>query len=236
MIVDLLRNDLGRIATIGSVQVPRMFEVSRYSSVLQMTSTVRAQLRPDIGLSEILTALYPCGSITGAPKHRTMQIIEELEPAPRGYYTGAIGWFDAVVGNAIGNFCLSVPIRTVVLQPPSEEGLCAGEMGVGAGIVHDSVAAEEYAECQLKARFLTGLRHDFDLFETMHANREDGCRHLHRHLCRLGSSAAFFGFVFDEAKIKALLSEACATCRRASRIGYDWDWMSTANAFCNRPR
>lgn len=210
MIVDLLRNDLGRIAEVGSVQVPRMFEVTRFASVLQMTSTVRAQLRNDAGLSEIFTALYPCGSITGAPKHRTMQIIRELEPAPRGYYTGAIGWFDAPVNRAVGDFCLSVPIRTLVLQAPAEDGLRAGEMGVGAGIVYDSEADEEYAECQLKARFLTGLRPDFELFETMHATREHGCRHLDRHLHRLRSSAAFFGFAFDQVRTEETLRDACS--------------------------
>ncbi len=112
MIVDLLRNDLGRIAALGSVQVPQLFEVNRYSSVLQMTSTVQARARNEVTLTEMLTALYPCGSITGAPKRRTMQIIRELEGTPRGYYTGAIGWFDAAQGaQQIGDFCLSVPIR-----------------------------------------------------------------------------------------------------------------------------
>ncbi|HSY26775.1 MAG TPA: aminotransferase class IV, partial [Burkholderiaceae bacterium] len=188
----------------------QLFEVTQYSSVLQMTSTVRAQIRNDVGLSDVFAALYPCGSITGAPKHRTMQIIRELEPAPRGYYTGAIGWFDAPVAHAISDFCLSVPIRTLVLQAPGDDGLRTGEMGVGAGIVHDSRADDEYEECQLKARFLIGLRHDFELFETMHATREHGCRHLDRHLMRLRSSAAFFGFSFDEVKIKTMLQEACS--------------------------
>jgi para-aminobenzoate synthetase/4-amino-4-deoxychorismate lyase len=210
MIVDLLRNDLGRVAEVGSVQVPQLFEVTQYSSVLQMTSTVRAQIRNGVRLNDVFAALYPCGSITGAPKHRTMQIIRELEPAPRGYYTGAIGWFDASTAHAIGDFCLSVPIRTLVLQAPTDDGLRAGEMGVGAGIVHDSRADEEYEECQLKARFLTGLRHDFELFETMHATREHGCRHLNRHLLRLRSSAAFFGFPFDEVKITATLQDVCS--------------------------
>ena len=118
MIVDLLRNDLGRVAQTGSVQVPALFDVQRYSSVLQMTSTVRARLRPDATLADIFAALYPCGSITGAPKRRTMEIIRELEPAPRGIYTGAIGWFDPpTAGAPIGDFCLSVPIRTLALQP-----------------------------------------------------------------------------------------------------------------------
>lgn len=159
MIVDLLRNDLGRVAATGTVEVPAMFEVRRYGQVLQMTSTVRARLRPDCTLEQVFAALYPCGSITGAPKRRSMEIIGELEPDARGLYTGAIGWFDPAPQPAtMADFCLSVPIRTLVLQPP-ESGMRRGEMGVGAGIVHDSEAGAEYAECRLKAGFLTGLGH-----------------------------------------------------------------------------
>ncbi|MDB5935710.1 MAG: pabB [Massilia sp.] len=210
MIVDLLRNDLGRIAVTGSVQVPALFDVQRYSSVLQMTSTVTAQLRDGATLADIFTALYPCGSITGAPKRRTMEIIRELEPAPRGIYTGAIGWFDPPAGSAaIGDFCLSVPIRTLALQPESG-GVRAGELGVGAGIVYDSVAADEYAECQLKARFLTGLENRFELFETMRASHDEGCRHLDLHLARMAASARYFGFRFDGDAASDALDGACA--------------------------
>jgi len=210
MIVDLLRNDLGRVAKFGTVKVPKLFSVDRYSSVLQMTSTVEAELREDAGLADVFAALYPCGSITGAPKRRTMQIIRELEPDPRGIYTGAIGWFDAPPANRkVGDFCLSVPIRTLVLQQPGEHGIRKGEMGVGAGIVHDSVAAEEATECRLKARFLTGLSNDFELFETMQATRDKGCRHLSLHLQRLRASATYFGFVFDEVAITGKVKQAC---------------------------
>ncbi|MES2068977.1 MAG: aminodeoxychorismate synthase component I [Pseudomonadota bacterium] len=211
MIVDLLRNDLGRIAVTGSVRVPRLFEVQRFSSVLQMTSTVEAGLKPGLGLEQILDALYPCGSITGAPKRRTMQIIRALETAPRGLYTGAIGWFDPPAAEqGIGDFCLSVPIRTLHLHaataPP---GVMAGVLGVGAGIVYDSVAADEYAECRLKAGFLTGLPAEFELFETIYATHAGGCRHLQRHLQRLRTSAAYFGFAYDEAAILADLENVC---------------------------
>ncbi|MBC7454645.1 MAG: aminodeoxychorismate synthase component I [Massilia sp.] len=213
MIVDLLRNDLGRVAQTGSVEVSALFAVQRYSDVLQMTSTVRARLRPDASLADIFTALYPCGSITGAPKRRTMEIIGELEPAPRGIYTGAIGWFDppAVAGaiGAIGDFCLSVPIRTLVLGP-ERGGVRAGEMGVGAGIVYDSDAADEYAECQLKARFLTGLENAFELFETIRASGKDGCWQRERHLARLAASARYFGFPFDARAASDTLDAACA--------------------------
>jgi para-aminobenzoate synthetase/4-amino-4-deoxychorismate lyase len=208
MIVDLLRNDIGRVAATGSVKVPALFEVRRYSGVLQMTSTVQAQVRPDVTLADLFAALYPCGSITGAPKRRTMEIIAELEPAPRGLYTGAIGWFDPPRPGAPGDFCLNVPIRTLALQPAAN-GVRRGEMGVGAGIVHDSVAADEYAECGLKARFLTGLSNDFELFETMYATREQGARHVERHLTRLERSARYFGFQWDEAAARAYIAIAC---------------------------
>src|SRR5450830_165258 len=209
MIVDLLRNDLGRIAVNGSVAVPHLFAVERFGEVLQMTSTITAQLRPDATLAELFAALYPCGSITGAPKRRTMQIIRELESTPRGLYTGAIGWFDAAADDAaIGDFCMSVPIRTLSLQAP-QDGVRSGEMGVGAGIVYDSKAADEYAECRLKASFLTGLGSDFALFETIYATHEDGCRHLDLHLQRLQQSAAYFHFRFDVQAIRALLAQTC---------------------------
>jgi len=218
MIVDLLRNDLGRIARTGSVGVPALFEVKRYSSVLQMTSTVQAQLAPGTSLQAIFAALYPCGSITGAPKRRTMEIIRELEPAARGVYTGALGWIDppppgagfgALHGARFGDFCLSVPIRTLALQP-EQNGVRHGELGVGAGIVYDSDAGAEYAECRLKASFLTGLSNDFEIFETIYATRADGCRHLDRHLARLGASAAYFGHPFKPDLARTAAMAACA--------------------------
>lgn len=208
MIVDLLRNDLGRVAQTGSVTVPKLFEVTRFGAVLQMTSTVQARLRDDATLAEVFAALYPCGSITGAPKRRTMEIIDELEPDPRGIYTGAIGWFDPPGdGRAFGDFCLSVPIRTLALAPG--EGVRRGELGVGAGIVFDSDPAGEFAECQLKARFLTGLPNEFDLFETIKASWQDGPRHLDLHLARMGASAAYFGRPFDAAAARTLVVDAC---------------------------
>ena len=210
MIVDLLRNDLGRVAQTGSVDVPALFEVQRYGAVLQMTSTVQARLREDAGLAEIFDALYPCGSITGAPKRRTMEIIHELEPDARGIYTGAIGWFDpAPPGRTYGDFCLSVPIRTLALDA-ARDGVRRGELGVGAGIVYDSDAQSEFAECQLKARFLTGLSNEFTIFETIRASREHGCRHLEQHLDRLAASCAYFGFAFDRGAAHIALLEASA--------------------------
>ena len=209
MIVDLLRNDLGRVAQTGSVEVPALFEVQRYGAVLQMTSTVQARLRPDATLDDLFTALYPCGSITGAPKRRTMEIIHALEPDARGLYTGAIGWFDPPSGvRAFGDFCLSVPIRTLALGP-ARDGVRRGELGVGAGIVHDSDAQAEYAECQLKARFLTGLQNDIEIFETLRGSRDYGCRHLELHLDRLAASCAYFGHPFDRGAAHVALLDAC---------------------------
>ncbi|OLL33191.1 aminodeoxychorismate synthase, component I [Burkholderia sp. SRS-W-2-2016] len=212
MIVDLLRNDLSRVARIGSVKVPALFSVEPYASVWQMTSTVEAALLERTSFATVLRALFPCGSITGAPKHRTMQLIDELESTPRGLYTGAIGWLDAPGTDDCGDFCMSVAIRTLTLNPSSQPGGAVGlrgSMGVGAGIVLDSVAADEFAECRLKASFLTGAEPGFDLFETMYATREDGVRHLERHLRRLSSSAATLGFGFDEAGIREQLAAQC---------------------------
>ncbi|WP_166454489.1 aminodeoxychorismate synthase component I [Lacisediminimonas profundi] len=234
MIVDLLRNDLGRVAQLGSVTVPALFDVERHGSVLQMTSTVHANLRSDMTLAGMLEAVYPCGSITGAPKRRTMQIIRELEDTPRGLYTGAIGWLDAPRDSRqVGDFCLSVPIRTLVLQEPGADGWRAGEMGVGAGIVHDSDAAAEYAECQLKAGFVTGLHPGFALFETMLATQA-GCNHIDRHLQRLAGAAARFGFALDQAALRRAIGEACGKLadgnahrmRVALQVDGHWDISS----------
>ena len=209
MIVDLLRNDLGRIARTGSVRVPTLFSVETYPTVFQMTSTIVAELPNDTGFPALLRALFPCGSITGAPKHRTMQIIAELENTPRGLYTGSIGWVDppARAGRACGDFCLSVAIRTLTLQQRADGAGCDGRMGVGAGIVIDSRAEAEFEECALKARFLTGLDPGFNLFETMYATREEGIRHVERHLARLAASAEALDFTCPRARIVAALRQ-----------------------------
>ena len=149
MIVDLLRNDLARVARPGSVAVPALFETERYATLTQMTSTVTARLRAGLGVGDGLRALFPCGSVTGAPKLRAMQLIRELEKPPRGVYCGAIGY----VGPDGAAF--SVPIRTAVLRRDGEGW--AGTLGIGSGVVWDSEADAEYAECRLKARFLLDL-------------------------------------------------------------------------------
>ncbi len=219
MIVDLLRNDLGRIAQIGSVKVPELFAVEPYSTVFQMTSTVQARLRPEIGFADLLRAVFPCGSITGAPKHHTMQLIAGLESTPRGLYCGAIGWLDAPrEGQRCGDFCLSVAIRTITLGASRDDGLRPLRLGVGAGIVKDSRADDEFDECRLKARFLTGLPPGFELFETVLCTVAGELPRLQRHLDRLSRSAAALGFECDEDAARALLeaaaAERCATPRR----------------------
>ncbi|MFZ2988148.1 chorismate-binding protein [Ideonella sp.] len=209
MIVDLLRNDLGRIAQLGTVTVPALFAVEPYATVFQMTSTVRATLQADVDFPALLRASFPCGSITGAPKRRTMQHIQTLESTPRGLYCGALGWMEpATEGRALGDLCLSVAIRTLVLGPPA--GGCSPlRMGVGAGIVLDSVAADEWAECRLKARFLTTVDPGFELFETLLCVQ--GSLPMRRnHLRRLAGGAARLGFAFDPAAAESLLDERLA--------------------------
>lgn len=195
MIVDLLRNDLGRICEMGSVRVEELFTVERYRTLLQMTSTVAGRLRDGLSWYEIFEALFPSGSITGAPKIRTMEIIGELERGPRGVYTGAIGYI-APSGAAQFN----VAIRTLVA------GDGVARMGVGGGIVADSEAEAEYRECQLKASFLTAERAEFELIETMLV--EDGAVELQPlHLDRLAASAEFFEFAFDRTEVQAAVAE-----------------------------
>jgi para-aminobenzoate synthetase/4-amino-4-deoxychorismate lyase len=185
MIVDLLRNDLSRVGT--EVQVPALFVVERYPTVLQMTSTITARARPGVGAVDVLMAMFPCGSVTGAPKIRAMEVIAEVEQAPRGVYTGSIGAI-SVGGDAVFN----VAIRTLVL----EKGGQTARLGLGSGIVADSEAGAEWAECLQKAAFL-GRRGPPDLIETMRL--EGGIvADLPRHLARMAASARFFGWVFDE--------------------------------------
>jgi para-aminobenzoate synthetase / 4-amino-4-deoxychorismate lyase len=195
MIVDLLRNDLGRIAKIGSVEVTDLFTVETYRTVHQMTSGIVAELRADMGLKDMLKALFPCGSVTGAPKVRAMEIIRGLEGGPRGVYTGAIGH---VAPN--GDCQFNVAIRTIVI------GHDGGEMGIGGGVVADSKLDSEFEECLLKAQFLTKADAPFELIETMRWEREGGFHLLERHLARLHSSAAHFGYPFDRKTVLAALA------------------------------
>ena len=196
MIVDMIRNDLGRIARFGSVHVPSLLEVERYPTLLQMTSTVEA--RSDAPLDAILAALFPCASITGAPKVRTMQLIARLEGGPRGVYTGAIGFL------APGRRArFNVAIRTVLVDRSAGQA----SYGVGSGIVWDSDADAEYAECRLKAQVLGRRFPDFDLLETMRWTAADGVARRERHLARLAGSAEYFGFAVDLGAVRSRLAD-----------------------------
>lgn len=201
MIVDLLRNDLGRVARTGTVRAEKLFSVEKLPTLWQMTSTITAELRNDAGYEAIFRALFPCGSVTGAPKVRAMQLIGQIEDGPRGVYTGAIGFFSP------RETVFNVAIRTLEL----EKG--RGVMGVGSGVVIDSQAAAEYRECLLKTQFLRGSgtaapgipREEFSLIETM--RWEGGFPLLGLHLDRLTDSAEYLDFSCDGAAVQAALEE-----------------------------
>jgi len=210
MIVDLVRNDLGRIARAGSVKVEDLFSVERYPTLWQMTSTVTAELRPEVSFHDVFRALFPCGSVTGAPKVRAMQLIAELEDAPRRVYTGAIGFFSPQQS------VFNVAIRTLELNG------ALGIMGAGSGVVIDSDPAQEFRECLLKAKFLSGPSHriaapisknvpivsqpdKFSLIETM--LWDGGYPLLELHLDRLEDSVAYFDFFCDRAAARAALED-----------------------------
>jgi para-aminobenzoate synthetase/4-amino-4-deoxychorismate lyase len=197
MIVDLLRNDLGRVAQLGSVEVPRLFHVEKYPTVFQMTSTVSAKTRSDTTLTDIITALFPCGSITGAPKVNTMKIISEIEASPREAYCGTIG-----VIYPDGTAVFNVAIRTVVIDSHTGNA----EYGVGGGITWDSTTEGEYAETVTKALFLKNKTVPFDLLETILL--EDGeYALLDRHVNRLESSANYFDIPFSKAETETKLTQ-----------------------------
>ncbi len=200
MIVDLLRNDLGIVAETGSVTVESLFEVETYPTVHQMTSTVSARLRPGIGLTDVFTALFPCGSVTGAPKRRSMEIIAGLEKEPRGIYCGAIG---CVAPGGVALF--SVAIRTLLFDTVTNKVA----MGVGSAVTWDSEAASEYDECLSKGAFINRQALDFRLIESLRL--ENGFYTLlDRHVARLSASAGYFGFICDQEKIRHALATHAA--------------------------
>jgi len=218
MIVDLMRNDLSRIARPGSVAVPALFTVETYPTVHTMVSTITADLAADRDAIDVLAALFPCGSVTGAPKIRAMQAIAEIESAspPRGVYTGAIGRLDAG-----GDAMFNVAIRTLAIRRGdahgSPDGPATGLFGVGGGIVADSKAHEEWDECLAKGDFLTSGA-TFDLIETMAFDPETGMPLLERHLARMRASAALFGFPFDRHAVRNELQAATFRLRKPRRI------------------
>ena len=206
MIVDLIRNDLSRIAAPSSVKVEQLFETEKYPTLFQMTSTVTAKAEPGLTPSRLLAAMFPCGSVTGAPKMRAMEIIQELESSPRGIYCGTIGHFSPARSGSCDSWTLNVPIRTLCLN-----GKGAGRLNIGSGIVADSAPLAEYEECQLKARFIQTDRPEFSLIETMRL--ENGhFRYLGHHLARLQASANYFDFRYDDGEVKRCLAEHAAAC------------------------
>ncbi len=214
MIVDLLRNDLGRIAEFGSVRVDELFALERYETVWQLTSKISAEVAPDVGLAETFAALFPSGSVTGAPKASTMQIIHELEGAPRGVYCGAVGYAAPHTGAEPPLAAFNVAIRTVDID--TAEG--AAVYGVGGGITWDSMSDAEYAEARVKAQLLVERRPDFSLVETLRWEPHHGYRWRNEHVERLTDSADFFGFPLDLDLVAEALDKAVDGAEGGQRV------------------
>ena len=200
MIVDLMRNDIGRISEIGSVEVTDLYTVETFRTLHQMTSGVRATLLPGVGLGRLIEAIFPPGSVIGAPKIRAMELIAGYETEPRGVYCGAIGHI-APGGSALFNVAIRTP---VVFRDGS------GEMGIGSGVVYDSEGAKEYDECLLKMKFLTDPPKPFELIETMLHEPGKGIWLIDRHMRRLAASAQYFRFAFNRAEVETALHDALA--------------------------
>lgn len=188
MIVDLLRNDLARVAEPGSVAVPELFAIERYPTVTQMVSRVTATLRPGLDAGDVLRTIFPCGSVTGAPKVAAIKALRALEPHPRGAYCGSAGWIEPG-----GDAAFNVLIRTLEMSTNRAEAT----LGLGSGLVVDSEAADEWAECKSKGAFLTRDRPAIDLIETMRFDPSEGVIELDRHLDRLMTSAQALEFRFN---------------------------------------
>ena len=218
MIVDLLRNDISRLLyadeqqkTQGRVETRSLFDVEIYESLLQMTSTIDGIVnKPPLSFQRLIQALFPCGSVTGAPKIRTMEIIHELEQQPRGIYCGAIGY------TGPDQTCFNVPIRTLEFRQGQ------GRMGIGSGIVADSVAEDEWEECLLKGNFLTKSRAEFQLIETLLWQPETGYFLLDYHLERLQDSARYFHFYSDPVEIQHVLEKTAIALRKKKENIQQW--------------
>jgi para-aminobenzoate synthetase/4-amino-4-deoxychorismate lyase len=221
MIVDLMRNDLSRVAEPGSVRVEKAFAVESYPTVHQMVSTVRARLLPGKGAVDMLRALFPCGSITGAPKIRAMELIGQVERDARGPYCGAIGRIDALGPNGTGEAAFNVAIRTLRLTPDENGGNGLGGravLGVGSAIVADSDPLGEWRECLVKGGFVRESAADFDLLETMAFSPDDGIPLLEFHLERIKASAAELGFVFDRHAVRNAIQALCFDAEKPAKL------------------
>ncbi|UTW55899.1 aminodeoxychorismate synthase component I [Kordiimonas sp. SCSIO 12610] len=209
MIVDLLRNDLSRISEPGSVAVEDLFDIETYPTLHQMTSTVKGSSKPNLNVSEMLKAIFPCGSVTGAPKIRAMEIIAELETAPRGVYCGAIGYIAPTTDPNGLDWQFNVPIRTLVIEQDKINSLNGipnykGRFHIGSGIVTDSNIEDEYNECLLKADFITNETSEFSLIETLRCHN-GACLFKDEHLQRIRKSATYFGYRCDVEEINTHL-------------------------------
>lgn len=212
MIVDLMRNDLSRVAVPGSVQVESPFAVESYPTVHQMVSTVHAQLQDGKGAADLIRAIFPCGSITGAPKIRAMELLGQIERDARGPYCGAIGRIDAA-----GDAAFNVAIRTLRLTP-IENNQGSAVLGVGSAIVADSKAMPEWREAILKGGFARQQAGGFDLIESMRFHPEDGMEFLELHLERLKTSAAELGFAFDRHQTRNQIQALCFELETPAKI------------------
>jgi para-aminobenzoate synthetase/4-amino-4-deoxychorismate lyase len=210
MIVDLLRNDVGRIASFGTVTVDELFTIEKYQTVWQMTSEISADLEDGVDLNGVFGALFPCGSVTGAPKARAMEIIADLEPSSRGIYCGAVGFIPP--GDGINGASFNVAIRTAVID--ETEGVA--RYGVGGGVTWDSRAEAEYEEALTKARVLTGRSASVELIETI--RWDDGYVMLDEHLSRLSDSAKYWGMPCDVNSLRPMLSELEATMASPTKV------------------
>ncbi|ALJ15058.1 aminodeoxychorismate synthase component I [Sphingopyxis macrogoltabida] len=214
MIVDLIRNDLSRVAAPGSVAVPDLFRVESFPTIHQLVSDVAARLPEGTGAVDVLRAAFPCGSITGAPKVRAMEIIDELEADPRGLYTGSIGFIEPG-----GDAAFNVAIRTLVFPHNGlRDGANRATLGLGSGIVADSVPGEEWRECLAKGEFVSRAGESFDLLETMLFDPVDGVQRLEGHLARMKASADALGFAFDRHGARNSLQSATFRLRSAARV------------------
>ncbi len=217
MIVDLIRNDLSRVADAGSVKVERPFAVESYPTVHTMTTTVRARLQPGKGPVDMIRALFPCGSITGAPKIRAMELINEVERDARGPYCGAIGRIDAPRADGSSDAAFNVAIRTLRLTP-GENGRGRAVLGVGGAIVADSEFLPEWREALIKGGFVRLHANGADLIETMRFTPEEGVPLIELHLERIKASAAELGFVFDRHAVRNAIQALCFDADAPARL------------------
>ncbi len=219
MIVDLMRNDLSRVAEPGSVRVEAPFAVETYPTVHQMVTTVHARLKPGSDARDLVRAIFPCGSITGAPKIRAMELIDEIERDARGLYCGAIGRIDVDAAQGSGDAAFNVAIRTVRLLPDYPgAGRGRATMGVGSAVVADSAALAEWRECLVKGDVLRLEASSADLIETMAFDPAQGIALLELHLERMKASATALGFEFDRHALRNAIHVLCFDLDAPSKV------------------